>query len=156
MAASYHMKIGDIIGESADHRHKEWIDLLSFTFGSKRATVSGGVGQGPVRMDEIAIIKRVDASSVRLLEAHLRNELFEQATIESSADTQAQETYLEIVLKKAFVTGYALDMTEQGRSGSVDSFTLAFEEIEVEYRPLKSSGQVGNNIRTSWRRSGSV
>ncbi len=37
MAVDYFLKIDGIAGESTDDKHKEWIDVLSFSWGDPRA-----------------------------------------------------------------------------------------------------------------------
>ena len=64
----YFLKIDGIPGESTDSKHKDWIDVESFSFGATQTGTSGagGGGAGKVKIQDLMITKYLDKSSSKL------------------------------------------------------------------------------------------
>ena len=72
MASDIFAKIGDIKGESADAKHKDEIEVLSFSWGVTNAASSvagGGGGAGRATFQDLSIVHTIDKASPRLLHA---------------------------------------------------------------------------------------
>ena len=59
MAIEYHLKFGSIKGESAATKHKEEIELLSWSWGASNPTtiVGAGMSAGKVSMSDLSFTK---------------------------------------------------------------------------------------------------
>lgn len=64
------LQIEGVRGESKDDKHKDWIQVESFSWGTNRAssmgTAASGAGAGKVALHEFTITKLVDAASPKL------------------------------------------------------------------------------------------
>lgn len=152
MASAYFLQMGDIKGDSTDDKHKEWIDILSFNFGT-RSYGRGAREGGAIQVDDITITKRLDSSSVELANANLVRKLFKAVTIEACTESGDKARYLMITLKDAVVINYSFAASPEGKGSSLDTFTVEFGEIEVQYTAIDSQGRTGNDKRLGWRRS---
>src|SRR5690348_10250219 len=84
MAADIFAKIGDIKGESNDDKHKDEIEVLSFSWGvtnSQTITAGGGGGAGKASFHDIVFTHGVDKASPNLLRACATGQHIKEATI---------------------------------------------------------------------------
>jgi len=64
------LQLDGLPGESADSKHKDWIDILSFSWGVSQTSSTGGGGAGKVNFQELHVTSRVSSASPMLM-AHL-------------------------------------------------------------------------------------
>jgi hypothetical protein len=63
-------KHGDINGEAQDQKHKNEIEVLSWSWGMQgKASISTGAATGKATMRELRIVKKVDKASTALMAA---------------------------------------------------------------------------------------
>jgi type VI secretion system secreted protein Hcp len=79
MPANAFLRIDGIKGESTDDRHREWIEILSFSWGcSQQAGASqvgsGGRSSGRTDFADLAIVKPLDAATPLLFKACAKGE----------------------------------------------------------------------------------
>ena len=72
MALNTFIKIGDIKGESQDDKHKDEIDVLSWSWGLEQSGAGhpgpgGGGGAGKVSVRDLSITKRTDIATPQLM-----------------------------------------------------------------------------------------
>lgn len=77
-ASGGYLKIGDIKGESTDDKHKEEIEILSWSWGTSQAAARSRPVSGP---GTLTITKAVDKSSPKLMEASTKGRKIEQMTM---------------------------------------------------------------------------
>lgn len=77
-ASSAYLKIGDIKGESTDDKHKDEIEILSWSWGTSEAAARSGLPSGP---GALTITKAVDKSSPKLMEASVSGRKIELMTV---------------------------------------------------------------------------
>ena len=110
MAIEYHLKFGSIKGESAATKHKEEIELLSWSWGASNPTTIAGSGMsaGKVSMSDLSFTKRVDKSSPKLLELCVTGKHVDDATLTCSKQTgeKTPDDFLTIKLKEVYVSSY--------------------------------------------------
>ena len=71
MAFDAFLKLDGIEGESADHKHKGEIEVLSFSWGISNTGANasgGGGGAGKTTVHDFSIVKMIDATSPLLFE----------------------------------------------------------------------------------------
>ena len=72
MASDIFAKIGDIKGESLDDKHKDEIEVLSFSWGVTNTGViaaGGGGGAGKATFQDLSIVHKIDKASPLLMQA---------------------------------------------------------------------------------------
>src|SRR5262245_16455736 len=83
MAIDIFAKLGDIKGESRDAKHKDEIDVLSYSWGVTNPAIktgSGG-GAGKATFQDLVIVHKIDKASPSLLRACATGVHLKDATI---------------------------------------------------------------------------
>ena len=147
MASDIFAKIGDIKGESLDVKHKDEIEVLSFSWGvTNTGTIGtgGGGGAGRATFKDLSIVHKIDKATPRLLEACATGGHLKDATITQRKAGKGQQEYLIIRLNDVIITGVALGDTS-GEAGS-ETVSLAFAKVDFEYRPQKADGSLDAGV----------
>jgi len=135
-------KIDDIKGESQDARHKDEIDVQSFTWGgiiNTVSTVGGGGGAGKSKACPVNVLKiRTDKATPLILQAAASGKHFKEATISVVKNGDKALQFATYTFSDVVIT-----------SGG-DSFNFAFTKVEVEYVPQKADGSADATISFGW------
>jgi type VI secretion system secreted protein Hcp len=146
MASDIFAKIGDIKGESRDAKHKDEIEVLSFSWGVTNTGVmgSGGAGAGKATFQDLSIVHNIDKASPRLMLACATGTHLKEATITHRKAGKGQLEYLIVKLNDVIITG----VTHGGASGQTGSETVsfAFAKVDLEYKPQKADGSLDAGI----------
>ena len=147
MAADIFAKIGDIKGESLDAKHKDEIEVLSFSWGVTNAGImppGGGAGTGKATFQDLSIVHHIDKASPKLMQACATGTHLKDATITHRKAGKGQQEFLIIKMNDIIITG----VTHGGGSGQASSETvsLAFAKVDLEYRPQKADGSLDAGI----------
>ena len=142
MAPDIFARIGDIKGESVDSKHKDEIELLSWSWGvSRSASGSGsGAGTGKAHFNDLSFTHKIDKASPLLLKACATGQHLKEATITRRKAGKGQQEFLVIKMNDVLVTSVA-DSDDSG-GGPMESVTLAFAKVDLEYRPQKPDGSL--------------
>jgi type VI secretion system secreted protein Hcp len=84
MATDIFAKIGDIKGESLDAKHKDEIEVLSFSWGVAHSGSAGsgsGSGAGKATFQDLSIVHGIDKATPELLKACATGLHIKDATI---------------------------------------------------------------------------
>ena len=147
MASDIFAKIGDIKGESLDSKHKDEIEVLSFSWGvtSTFATQSGGGGGSEkATFQDLSLVHKIDKASPLLMRACAIGEHLKEATITHRKAGKDQQDYLIVKMNDVIVTGVT-DGDASGQAGS-ETVSLAFAKIDLEYKPQKADGSFDTGI----------
>ena len=139
-------KLGNIAGESVDAKHKDEIEVLSFSWGVSNTAQFGtgtGVGAGKATFRDLSIVHRIDKASPLLLKACATGQHLPQATITQRKAGAAQQEYLIIKMNDVVITSVAL---ESAPSDGMENVSMTFGKIHFEYKPFKSNGTLGAGI----------
>ena len=143
MAPDIFAKIGDIKGESVASKHKDEIELLSWSWGvSHSVAVSGGggAGKGKASFSDLSFTHKIDKASPLLLKACATGQHLKEATITRRKAGKGQQEFLVIKMNDVIVTS-VLDADGCG-GDQMESVTLAFAKVDLEYRPQKPDGSL--------------
>ncbi|QIG49001.1 type VI secretion system tube protein Hcp [Nordella sp. HKS 07] len=147
MASDIFAKIGDIKGESLDVKHKDEIEVLSFSWGvanTGNIGTGGGGGAGRATFQDLSIVHKIDKATPRLLEACATGGHLKDATITQRRAGKGQQEYLIIKMNDVIITGVALGDTSDD-TGS-ETVSLAFAKVDFEYRPQRADGSLDAGI----------
>ncbi len=148
MAADIFAKIGDIKGESLDAKHKDEIEVLSFSWGVTNSAVigagGGGGGAGKPTFQDLSIVHNIDKATPQLMRACATGTHLKDATITHRKAGKGQQEFLIVKMNDVIITGVA----HGGGSGQTGSETvsLAFAKVDLEYRPQKADGSLDTGI----------
>ena len=146
MASDIFAKIGDIKGESADAKHKDEIEVLSFSWGvTNAATIGagGGAGAGKATFQDLSFVHTIDKASPLLLKACATGAHLKEATITHRKAGKGQQEYLIIKMNDVIITGVVHGGSGEGSSETV---SLAFAKVDFEYKPQKLDGTLDAGI----------
>jgi type VI secretion system secreted protein Hcp len=147
MASDIFAKIGDIKGESLDDKHKDEIEVLSFSWGVTNPAVisgGGGGGAGKATFHDLSIVHNLDKASPLLLRACATGMHIKDAVITHRKAGKGQQEYLIVKLNDVIITG----VTHGGSPGQAisENVTLAFAKVDLEYKPQKADGSLDAGI----------
>lgn len=143
VASDIFAKLGDIKGESLDAKHKDEIEVLSWSWGVENTGSSpagGGGGAGKASFRDLSFTHKIDKASPSLMKACATGVHLKEATITHRKSGKGQQEFLIFKLNDVIVTGVASG--ESGEGGSMESVSLNFSKIELEYRPIKADGSL--------------
>lgn len=147
MATNIFAKIGDIKGESADAKHKDEIEVLSFSWGVTNPGVTGtggGSGAGKATFQDLSIVHHIDKASPKLLEACATGTHLKDATITHRKAGKGQQEFLIVKMNDVIITGVIHGGTTTEPAS--ETVSLAFVKVDFEYRPQKPDGSLDVGI----------
>ena len=141
MASDIFAKIGDIKGESLDAKHKDEIEVLSFSWGVTNAGAAAtgtGAGAGKATFQDLSIVHNIDKATPSLLQACATGTHIKEATITHRKAGKGQQEYLIVKMNDIIITG----VTHGGDTGQspAETVSLAFAKVDLEYRAQKPDG----------------
>jgi type VI secretion system secreted protein Hcp len=152
MAADYFLQITGVPGESKDSKHKDWIDVLAWSFGeSNPGTLGtgGGGGAGKVQMQDISFTTRMSKASPKLFLSCATGKHMNEAKLVGVHGGAMQQEYLTWTFSDVLVSSYQT----QGSGGDdivMDQVSLAFSKVRVEYKLQKADGSLDKAISAGW------
>jgi type VI secretion system secreted protein Hcp len=140
VAADIFAKLGDIKGESLDDKHKDEIEVLSWSWGvTNDLTVAGtGAGQSRASFHDLSFTHKIDKASPKLMQACATGVHLKEATITHRKAGKGQQEFLVIKMNDVIVT--AMGDSDSSGGQSVETVSLAFAKVNVEYKPQKPDG----------------
>lgn len=147
MASDIFAKIGDIKGESLDAKHKDEIEILSFSWGvtnSGSAAAGSGDGSGKATFQDLVVVHNIDKASPDLMRACATGTHLKEATITHRKAGKGQQEFLVVKMNDVIITG----VTHGGATGQPYSETvsLAFAKVDLEYKPQKPDGSLDATV----------
>jgi type VI secretion system secreted protein Hcp len=133
-------KIGDIKGESLDSKHKDEIEVLSWSWGvvNPRSTSPGsGGGAGKPTFHDLSFTHNIDKASPLLMRGCATGQHLKEATITHRKAGKGQQEFLIIKMNDVIVTGVTAGDSENSH---LETVSIAFAKVDLEYRPQKKDG----------------
>jgi type VI secretion system secreted protein Hcp len=153
VAFDYFLHIDGIPGESKDAKHKDEIDVLSWSWGETLpapANPGSGAATGKVAMTDLQVSTNLSKASPQLLLACASGQRIKSAVLTGRKPGKAQQEYLTFSLSDVLVTGYQTGGATA--EAPLDSISLNFSKIELSYREQKADGSLAPPIRVGWDR----
>jgi type VI secretion system secreted protein Hcp len=142
MAVDYFLKLDGIQGESTDEKHKDAIQIMSFSWGGSQTSSvagTGGSGAGKVDLSDFSIMINFDKSTPKFFKsmcAGIHIKTGELTAIKSGADGKP---YLKVDFKELFVSSLQISASSEIPTVSV-SFT--YNEIKMDYSQQNEQGNL--------------
>src|ERR1700737_4925432 len=147
MASDIFAKIGDIKGESNDKKHKETVDVLSWSWGVAQTgsmAHGGGGGEGKATFHDFSFTHHVDKASPVLMKACATGEHIKEATVTVRKAGKGQQEFLIIKMNDVIITSVA--PSGAGEAATAESVTLQCAKIDLEYKPQKADGSLDAGV----------
>ncbi len=149
MASTIFAKIGHIKGESSDDKHKDEVEVLSWSWGvSNSGSIAhggGSAGAGKASFNDFNFTHHIDKASPVLLTVCATGEHIKEATITVRKSGKGQQEFLIIQMNDVIITSV-------NPSGSGDAATTAenvalqFAKVDLEYKPQRADGSLDAGI----------
>jgi len=145
MATDYFLKLEGIKGESKDSKHKDEIDLMSFSWGATQsgtASFGGGGGAGKVQFQDFHFVMRMNKASPLLLQSVATGKHIKEASLVARKAGGTQQEYLKIKFTDVLISSYQSGGSQGGDDIPVEQVSLNFAKINVEYADQKEDGSL--------------
>jgi type VI secretion system secreted protein Hcp len=160
MAVDFFLKLSDDIkGESADEKHKDEIQLLSFSWGGNQTTTvagTGGSAAGKADLADLSIMKYMDKATAKLFGAMVSGKHIETATLSAVKSGGNGDPFLKLTLGELFITSLQISASSEIPTESV---SFSYNTIKIEYSTqdekgtLKQAGNVEYNLKANKMKS---
>jgi len=147
VASDIFAKIGDIKGESLDDKHKDEIEVLSWSWGVTNAGTGGrggGGGAGKASFHDLSFTHKIDKASPVLLKGCATGQHLKEATITHRKAGKGQQEYLIIKMNDVIITSVANGDSSEGPV--TETVSLTFAKVDLEYRPQKPDGSLDAGV----------
>jgi type VI secretion system secreted protein Hcp len=147
-AVDYFLKIDGIQGESKADKHKDEIDIQSFSWGATQSgtfAVGGGGGAGKVSMQDFHFTMPDNKASPALFLACAQGDHIKNAILTCRKAGRDQQEFLKVTMNDVLVSSFQIG----GAEGVVptDQISLNFAKIEVEYQEQDATGKLVGSIK---------
>jgi type VI secretion system secreted protein Hcp len=142
----YFIKFDGIKGESTDAKHKDEIDVESWSWGETHAAGPGGGGGAKVSMQDFHFVMRLNKASLGLMKACATGQHIKDATLSARKAGKEQQEYLVLKFQDVLISSYQTGGSEGGDVVPPDQVLFNFAKIDVEYRPQKADGSLDVGI----------
>jgi len=151
-----YLQIDGLPGESLNDKHKDWIELVSYSHKmtqpvSNTRSSAGGASSGRSQHGDFVVVKYVDKSSPKLYEAVSNGKAFSKAKIEVCRAGGSQVKFMEISLEEVIISHVELNpIGHASANGDVlptETVHLNYGKIEWVYTQQKrKDGSGGGNV----------
>jgi len=144
MASDIFAKIGDIKGESLDSKHKDEIEVLSWSWGVQQSgsmAYGGGGGEGKASFNDFNFTHHVDKATAVLMKACATGEHIKEATITVRKAGKGQQEFLILKMTDVLIT--SVNPSGSGdAAATMESVALQSSKVDLEYKPQKADGSL--------------
>jgi type VI secretion system secreted protein Hcp len=157
-AVDYFLKLKGIDGESHDSKHKNEIDLESWSWGETQGgghASGGGGGAGKVVMQDFHFVMKINKASPKLFLACATGEHIGDAVLTCRKAGKEQQEFLIVKFTDLLVSSYQTGGSGHSDIVPTDQISLNFSKIEFQYKPQKTDGSLdapvsaGYNLKTN-------
>ncbi len=157
MAFDAFIKIDGVPGESTDDKHKDWIEVLSYSWGisqpkSASASTAGGASAERADFQDFSIVKALDKASPKLALACAQGKHIKEVIFELCRAGGDKVKYMEYKLSNCIITSVRRGGAAQGGE------TLPLEEVSFDYGKIvwtytqqkREDGSGGGQVSANW------
>ncbi len=145
------LKIDGIPGESADEKHKNEIEILSFGWGEE-APITGFAekitGTDKVSKHHFQFTMKTSKASPKLVLAAAKGQRIKEATL--SVIDRNGLNYLQWKLADVKISSYRIAGDTTRDSSPIETLKLSFNRVKIEYREILPDGTLGPPVKAGW------
>jgi type VI secretion system secreted protein Hcp len=152
MASDIFLKIDTIPGESKDAKHKDEIDVLSWSWGAAQmGTMShgGGGGAGKVSMQDFHFTMKVNKSTPKLILACACGQHIPKAILTVRKAGKEQQEFLKYTFTDLLISSYQTGGSD-GNEVPTDQVAINYTKMEVEYKEQNEKGALVGTVKAHW------
>jgi type VI secretion system secreted protein Hcp len=149
----YFLKIDGIEGESEDSKHKNEIQVESWSFGESQGgtmAFGGGGGAGKVQMQDFHFVMKVNKASPKLFLHCANGKHIPKAVLTCRKAGEKQQEFLKWTFSDLLVSSYQTSGSGMSDVVPTDQISLNFSKVEVEYKAQDKAGTLGGPIKAGY------
>jgi len=153
MALDMFIKMDSIKGESQDDKHKDEIDVLSWSWGLEQSAPSppgGGGGAGRVSVHDLAITKRTDIATPQLMLACANGRHIKEALLTVRKPDRNRLEFVKIKMTDVMVRSLSTATSDPSDNSITENVALNFSKVQVDYVQQKPDGSAGQTGQFKW------
>jgi type VI secretion system secreted protein Hcp len=149
-AVDYFLKVDDVKGDSMDAKHRDEIDIMSWSWGvSQPSATRSAAGAGKVQSREVNFTAKVNSASVNFFQALATRRLFKQALLTCRKTGKVQQEFYKLTFKNVLVSSFQTMGSASSAEIPVDNFTFTYESVNIWYAPQRADGTSGPSLSTT-------
>jgi len=141
------LKIDGIQGESVDSKHKDWIDIGSFSWG---VTSTGG----KAAFSPLSWAQQIDKSVVSMFTGLTSGQIYKSATLDVQSIGMYPTVFFQMQFNNVFLS--KLNISGSDSAQSVTAALDGYDAITMTYRQQLKDGSYGSAITGGWNIAGST
>jgi type VI secretion system secreted protein Hcp len=150
MAADVFLQIDGIPGESTDEKHKDWIEILSYSHGVSQSGAgsrsSGGAAtSGKCNHQDFSVVKTLDKASPELNLYCCNGKHIKKMTLQLCRATGEKQPYMDYLFEDVIISSVSIG----GGGGGIPTESVTFNYgklnwvyVETDHETGKKKGQV--------------
>ena len=157
MAFDAFLKIDGIPGESTDDKHKDWIEILSYSWGVSQpgsgvASTAGGASSQRADFQDFSIVKQLDKSSPKLALACAKGDHIKEVKVELCRAGGDKMVYMEYKMSNVMISSVRRGGSAQGGENvPLEEIGFDYGKIEWTYTQQKrEDGSGGGKVSAYW------
>jgi type VI secretion system secreted protein Hcp len=153
MAGDMFLKIDGVDGESEDSKNKAQIEILSWSWGEVQtgsAGKGGGSGVGKVDMQDFSFSKFMDKATPKLMLFCANGKHIPTVEFLARKAGGDQEHYMKMKLTDVIISSFNTSNSAGSGSLPVESISLNFSKIELEYFQQDAKGKTASAGKANW------
>jgi type VI secretion system secreted protein Hcp len=156
MAFDAFCKIDGIEGESTDDKHKNQIEVLSYSHhlnqaGGASTSRTGGHTGGRPDVGDFSIVKVLDKSTPNLAKFCCDGKPIKSVVLELCSAVGDKHTYMKYTMSDVVVSSVRPGGSSNGEgSRPLEEIAFRFGKIEWEYTPFDNAGKAGAAVKGAY------
>ncbi len=154
MAGDCFLKIEGIPGESTDDKHKEWIEVLSYSSGVAQMaagdrSTGGAASGGRCSHQDFSIVKELDKTSPTIDLFCCNGNHIKKVALELCRATGDKTKYMEYIMEDVIISSVSIG----GGGGGLPTESVTFNYGKITWNYIQTdheTGEVKGNIQKYW------
>ena len=152
MSLAIFLQLDGVDGESTDDRHRNQIDLLSYSWGETQLIIhsGGGGGASKVQVQELHCALHTCKATPALFLGVANGRHFRRAVLTVQRGGQTPVAFLQWALGDVTLSAFETAAEHGSASAPIDQLSLHFNTLEIAYRQQRADGSLETAIQVGW------
>ncbi len=154
MAGDCFLKIDGIPGESTDEKHKDWIEVMSYSHGVSQMaggdrSTGGAATGGRCDHQDFSIVKTLDKASPTLDLFCCKGTHIKNVAVELCRATDNKEKYMEYKMEDVIISSVSIG----GGGGGIPTESVTFNYGKLTWNYIQTdhkTGEAKGNVEKYW------
>jgi type VI secretion system secreted protein Hcp len=150
MAVDYFLKLDQVDGESADDKHKNEIQIMSWSWGASNVSSvagTGGSGAGKVDLSDFSIMTYFDKATPKFFKSACLGTHIKTGSMTAVKAGAEGKPYLKVDFQEMFVTSLQISASSEIPTVSV---SFSYNQIKIDYSTQNEQGNVTSTGAQGW------